>query len=138
MTEKQKQKQTQEFVRRVLAKNFNQRLDAETLREVAAKVADAIPVTPVKRNRSKEGSVAFQSSGDRPGLLKEPLSRGSFLFRNPEAQNSHFKLRQHPDQRVLSLLGHPRQRSLDLNCGPFASTAGSRNTRFVQGCRYCS
>ena len=53
---KPSKKQTEEFVRRVLVKTFNQRVNKETLREVAEKVLDAIATTPPKGSRSKEAA----------------------------------------------------------------------------------
>lgn len=51
--EKQKKKQAEEFVRRVLAKAFNQKLDAETLREVAAKISATIPPSKSKTEQRR-------------------------------------------------------------------------------------
>ena len=42
---------TEEFVRNVLAKSFNQHLDQETLREVAHKVDEAVATKPLKVTR---------------------------------------------------------------------------------------
>jgi hypothetical protein len=39
---------TEEFVRNVLAKSFNQHIDQETLREVAQKVDEAVATKPLK------------------------------------------------------------------------------------------
>lgn len=40
------------FVAGVLVKNFNQHVDADTLRVTAQKVADAVEVSPPKERRS--------------------------------------------------------------------------------------
>lgn len=50
MTKKeQKMLRVEEFVRNVLAKDFNQKVDPDTLRAVAEKVSRAVEVRPVKK-----------------------------------------------------------------------------------------
>lgn len=56
-TERQSLKQAEEFVRNVLAKSFNQKLDRETLRAVAEKVSRAAtPSTPMDARSAKRAA----------------------------------------------------------------------------------
>ena len=48
--------ETEAFVRRVLKDTFKQKVDKETLREVVAKVSEAIATKTLKGNRSTEAA----------------------------------------------------------------------------------
>jgi hypothetical protein len=47
---------TEEFVRSVLAKTFNQKIDKDTLREVAQKVDEAVATKAVKAERPRKAA----------------------------------------------------------------------------------
>lgn len=46
----------EQFVRRVLAKTFKQRVDADTVRTVAQKVSQAVDVGPKRATESKKAA----------------------------------------------------------------------------------
>jgi hypothetical protein len=47
---------TEEFVRNVLAKTFNQKIDRDTLLNVVQKVDDAVATKPVKADRPRKAA----------------------------------------------------------------------------------
>lgn len=47
---------TEEFVRSVLAKTFNQKIDRDTLREVVQKVDEAVATKPLKIDRTRKAA----------------------------------------------------------------------------------
>ena len=50
--------QTEEFVRRVLKDSFNQKVDSETLRNVATKVSRAVTIPPIESSETKRQKAA--------------------------------------------------------------------------------
>lgn len=57
MTQKAEKRETTEaFVRRILEKTFKQRVDKDTVREVAEKVSEAVAPKATKAGRSKEAA----------------------------------------------------------------------------------
>jgi Sec7-like guanine-nucleotide exchange factor len=47
---------TEEFVRNVLVNSFKQKIDQETLREVAQKVDEAVTTRPLKADRPRRAA----------------------------------------------------------------------------------